>query len=114
MSVSGQYLAVDLQRRSPVEGGTGSVVHLVGNGVEVVLAVHREVGALGQILAQHPVGVLARASLPGTVRVAEVHLHARALGEGLMSCHLAALVVGQRLAQGCRDGVELGAEGLEP
>jgi hypothetical protein len=56
--VGGQYLNEDLDWRAPVVRGAGPVVHLVGNGVEVVLAVHREVGALGQVLAQQPVGVL--------------------------------------------------------
>ena len=51
-------------------------VQTVGNCIEFVLTVDREVRAFGQILAQQPVGVLTGAALPGTVRVAEVHVHA--------------------------------------
>ena len=100
--MSGQYLAADLQRRAPVEGGSRLVVHLVGDSIEVVLAVHRQVRPFGQVLPQQPIGVLTGTALPRAVRIAEVDLHARALGEALMARHLAALVVGQRLAQGVR------------
>ena len=49
-----------------------SVVQTVGDGVELVLAEEAQIGPLGKVLAQQPVGVLAGAALPGTVRVAEV------------------------------------------
>ena len=38
-----------------------------GDGGQVVWAVPAEVGALGEVLAQEPVGVLVRAALPGRV-----------------------------------------------
>ena len=44
-------------------------------------AVHGQVGALGEVLAQQPVGVLVAAALPGRVRVAEVDLQVRGHGE---------------------------------
>lgn len=69
---------------------------------------HRKIGALGQKLAQQPIGVLARAPLPGTVRVAEVHPHARCLGQLPVPGHFLALIVGQRLAQRLCNQVELG------
>ena len=58
-----------------------------------------EVGALREVLAQQPVGVLVRAALPGAVRVAEVDLHAGVDGEPGVVGHLGALVPGQRSAQ---------------
>src|SRR5450756_2168822 len=42
----------------PVTGLSGSAVELQGDGVEVVLGVLGQVGALGEVLAQEPVGVL--------------------------------------------------------
>jgi hypothetical protein len=45
--------------------GARAAVEAIGAGVEFILTVDREVGALGQILAQQGVGVLAGATLPG-------------------------------------------------
>src|SRR5258708_18988119 len=55
---------------------TRSAVEAVGDGIEFVLTVDREVSALWQVLTQQPVSVLTGAALPGTVRIAEVHAHA--------------------------------------
>ena len=43
----------------------GPVVEFLGDRVEVVLGVCAQVGALGEVLAQEPVGVLVGAALPG-------------------------------------------------
>ena len=40
--------------------------------VELILAVHRQVRALGQVLTEQAVGVFVAAALPGAVRVGEV------------------------------------------
>jgi len=45
--------------------GTRPAVETVGDGVEVILTIDREVRALWQILAQQAVGVLAGTTLPG-------------------------------------------------
>src|SRR6195952_3938389 len=66
--------------------GAGAAVQAVGDSVEFVLTVDREVRAFRQILPQQPVGVFASTALPGTVRVAEVHLHAGGGGEALSGC----------------------------
>jgi hypothetical protein len=51
---------------------------------------------------KQPVGVLAGAALPRSVRIAEVDLHARLRGQLGVARHLAALVVGQAVAhRGC-------------
>lgn len=86
--------------RIPVQRLAGPVVHQVGNGIERILVVHAQVGALGQELAQQAVGVLAAALLPRAVRVAEVHPHASRSGELLVPGHLLALVIGERLTHG--------------
>src|SRR5471032_1771941 len=48
---------------------SGPTVQTVGNGIEFVLTVDREVGAFGQILAKQSVGVLAGSALPGAMWV---------------------------------------------
>ena len=53
---------------------SGSLVKFARHGVQLGLAVHGQVGALREVLAQKTVGVLVGAALPGTVGVAEVHL----------------------------------------
>jgi hypothetical protein len=58
------------QSRTAIASRSG--VELEGDEVEVGLAVARQVGALGQVLAQEAVGVLAGAPLPGALGVAEV------------------------------------------
>ncbi len=70
----------DGQRSVEAVGGARSVVQAVGDAIELFLAVDAQVGALGQVLAQQAVGVLAGAALPGAVRVAEVHPHAGVQG----------------------------------
>ena len=45
-------LLEDLEGRSPVQGFAGPVVEQVGHGIEGLLIMHRQVGALGQHLAQ--------------------------------------------------------------
>ncbi len=49
-----------------------AMVELVGDGVEVGLVEHAEVGALGEVLPKQPVGVLVGAALPRAAWLAEV------------------------------------------
>ena len=58
----GQRLREHFQRRVPVVGGARPIVQAVGDGVEFVLAEQAQIGALGKVLAQQPVGVLAGAT----------------------------------------------------
>src|SRR5258706_5016110 len=88
-------------------GGTRSAVEAVGDGIEFVLTVDREVSALWQVLTQQPVSVLTGAALPGTVRIAEVHAHASGGAKFLMAGHFLAPVGRKRLAQRGGDRVEL-------
>ncbi len=66
---------------------------------EVVRAVLTQVAALGQELAEQPVGVLVRPALPRAGRVAEVERHVGGEGEVAVARRLAALVPGQASAQ---------------
>ena len=63
----GQQVGEHSERGVEAMGGAGPAVQAVSNGVQFVLAVHAQIGALGQVLEQ-PVGVLAGAALPGAVR----------------------------------------------
>ena len=81
------------QGRVEAVRGPWSAVQAVGDGVEIVLTEAAQVRALGQVLAQQPVGVLAGAALPRAVRIAEVHRHAGARAELRVLGQLLALVV---------------------
>jgi hypothetical protein len=59
-----------------------------------LVVIEAEIGALGQVLAAHAVGVVVGAALPGAVGIAEVDVHAKALGQIGAQSHLCALVVG--------------------
>ena len=67
---AGQRLREDLQWRAPAVRRAGPVVEAVGDRVELFLRVGGQVRALGQALAQQPVGVLGSAALPRAVQVA--------------------------------------------
>lgn len=54
----------DLNGAAPVQCLTWPVVEQISNGIERILVVHRQVGALGQHLAQQSVGVFTGSSLP--------------------------------------------------
>ena len=73
------------------EGGSGAVVELVGDGVEVGL-VAGDGGSFGQVVADESVGVFVGSSLPWAVGVSEEHLHASVAGEELVAGHFPSLV----------------------
>lgn len=96
-----------------VEALTRSHVQLQRNGVQLLLAMYRQVCALGQVLANQAVDVFVAAALPGAVRVAKVDRHAGSLGDLGVSCHLPALVVSHALAHLQRHAIERGAEAFQ-
>src|SRR5918994_3511018 len=81
LSQSSQQLGESLRWFHPAKGLSRPPVELTGDRVEVVLVVDRQVGALGEVLPQQPVGVLVAAPLPRAVGIAEVDLHAGLDGE---------------------------------
>lgn len=106
----GQHRCEDLPGGVESMSWTWPTVQAVGNGIENDLAVHRQVRALGQVLAQQSVGVFTGAALPGAMRVAEVDLPAGVGGQFRMPGHLLALVVGQGLAHRCGNQIEIGGK----
>ena len=96
-----------------VEALARSHVQLQRNGVQLLLAMYRQVCALGQVLANQAVDVFVAAALPGAVRVAEVDRHAGSLGDLGVSRHLPALVVSHALAHLQRHAIERGAEAFQ-
>ena len=77
----------ELEWRIKCMGSARSAAGAVGDGIEFVLTVDREVSALRQLLPQQPVGVLAGTALPWTVGIAEVHAHAGGGAKLLMLGH---------------------------
>ena len=70
-------------------------VQLERDAVEVLLAVDRKVGALGEVLSEQAIGVLVRAALPGAPRVGEVDLDIGGQGEPLVGGELHAPIPGE-------------------
>src|SRR3954452_2311345 len=64
-------------RGLPAEGFSWPRVEGRGNSAERLGAVHAQVRALREVLAQQPIGVLVGAALPRALRIAEVFLDAR-------------------------------------
>jgi hypothetical protein len=71
-----EQLPICRQVRSYSQALEGTVVDLIGNGIQLLLALAQQVCALWKVLAHQAIGVLVAASLPQTVRIAEVHGHA--------------------------------------
>lgn len=104
------HLGEELNQAAPIVGRARPVVCLVRN---AGLAEDRQVSALGQVLAQQPVAVVAGSALPEAVMVAEASLDASVLGQLLVPAHLLTLVVGPGLPHRLGNRVELGGEGLQ-
>jgi hypothetical protein len=85
-------------------------IEFVCDCVQLLLGLARQIRTLGQILADQAIDVFVAAALPGAVRVAEVNSHAGALSDFGMACHLAALVIRQRLARSQRHAIQRRAE----
>ena len=86
--------------------GRFPIKRLAGPGVEggryggnLLGAVHAEIGAFGQVLAQQPVGVLVGAALPRAVRIAKVDLYARVDLQARVLGDLSSLIPSQRPTQ---------------
>ena len=94
-----------LGRCSPAERLARPAVEGNRHGCKVVGAVHAEVGALREVLAQQPVGVLIRAALPWAVRIAEVDLKTGVDPQACVLAHLRPLIPSQRLSQLLGQGV---------
>ena len=76
-----------LKGRSPAQRLARSVVHQIGDRVECLPAMNRQIGVLVQELTQQSVGVFAAAALPRAVGITEVHAHVCGAGESRMPNH---------------------------
>lgn len=61
----GQVLAIDLDGLAPAQRHPGAPIELIGNGVQILLAIAAQISPLGEVLAQEPIGVLVAPALPG-------------------------------------------------
>ena len=92
-------LRIDFQGRGKVETFSRSRVQPMGDGVQLALGVARQVGALGQVLAQQAIRILVGAALPGAVRIGKEHPDCEPLRQALVLGHLFPAIIGQRFAQ---------------
>jgi hypothetical protein len=90
---------IDFQGRGEVKTFSWARVPAMSNDIQLALRVPRQIGTLGQVLAQQPIGVFVGAALPGAVRVGKEDLDRQPLSQALMLGHLFAPIVGQRFAQ---------------
>ena len=84
-----------------------SVVESVHDAADLLKCESPEIGALGQVLPDEPVGVLVESKLPGMVGVGEVALGVESLGDGLMVGELLAVVIGGACGQGWHEAAVL-------
>src|SRR3954469_2984570 len=99
-----EELVQSLGRCPPAQGLSRPAVEGRSHGCKVLGAVPAEVGALREVLAQQPVGVLVRAALPGAVGIAEVDLETSVDPQAGVLAHLCPLIPGQRLSELLRQG----------
>src|SRR5665647_2532453 len=96
----------------PAEGLAGPIVELGGHGGQAVGVVYTQVGALGEVLPQQPVGVLVARPLPRTCLLTEEHRHPQPVADLAVEGHLLALVPGQGTPQPRRQLAERGHQGV--
>src|SRR3954453_22417710 len=82
---------------SPAESLTGAAIDAVLDGPQVVERECAQIAALGEVLAEEPVGVLVRAAQPGAGWRGEEDAVGEVLLEQVVVRHLRALVPGQGL-----------------
>jgi hypothetical protein len=102
-----------LDGAAPVQRLMRPVIQKVGDGVQCLLVMNGRISPLRKQLPQQSSGVLAAATLPWAVRVAEVHAHIRGAGQAPVPSYLFAAVIGERLAHGLSDLIELEGEGRQ-
>ena len=106
------HLCHDFNRALPVEAFARANVHQVSDLIQLLLAVYRQICALGQELANQAVDVLVTASLPRAMRVAEVNGYTSVLRDLGVLGHLPALVVSHALAHRQRHPIKRCTEAL--
>jgi len=92
-------LRIDFQGRREVQAFSWARVQAMRNGVQLALRIARQVGALGQVLAQQVIRILVGAALPEAVRIGKEDLDGEPLGQALMLGHLFPSVIGHGFSQ---------------
>ena len=90
---------IDFQGRGEVETLSRARIETMGNGIQLALRVARQVGALGQVLAQQPIGVLVGAPLPRAVRIGKEHPERQPRRQALLLGHFFPPIIDQGFAQ---------------
>ncbi|MEY2527727.1 MAG: hypothetical protein QOE73_2498 [Verrucomicrobiota bacterium] len=88
-----------LCRGFKLQGLTWPFVELTSHVVQSGLRVHRQVGALREVLSQQAVGVLVRPALPRALRVAKINIDVGRQRKSSMVGKFLAPVLGQGLIQ---------------
>src|SRR5512135_2346796 len=105
--VLSQEIVEYFYRLAPVQRLPRPAVQLRSHAVKLGLRVHRQVGALREVLSEQPVRVLVRTTLPWRVGIAEIYGNPRADGEFGVTGHLLALVPGYAVAEELRQHAHL-------
>ena len=91
-------LAIEHDTRAVIESPLGFEYLAFSDGIKVE--------ALGEVFTDKSVDILNGATLPRAMRIAKVNGNLGGDGEGGMLSHFATVVVGERLAQVCRQTLE--------
>jgi hypothetical protein len=82
-----------------LQGLSWSFVELTSHFVQIGLRMHRQVGALGEVLSQQAIGVLVRPALPWALRIAKIYVDFGRQRKATMIRKFLAPVPGQGLIQ---------------
>ena len=78
-----------------VEYFSGSIVRLCCDLIQAFAGVDSQIGSLGEILSEQPVGIFIRTALPGAGAVTEIDWYTGGGGEFVVQCHFDALIPSQ-------------------
>ena len=82
------------RRSLKTQGLSRPLIQAQGYFVQIRLREARQIGFLGQVLSQQPVGVLVRAALPRTLRIAKIDFYMGGYAEVLVLRHLQPTIPG--------------------
>ena len=95
-----------MSRGLPTKDFSGALVEHFLIGAELLIRDQRQIGALGQVVADAAVLAFAGAAFPGAVRVTEEDLQVEVGGQQLVFGHLLALIIGEGFEQSGRNGLK--------
>ena len=79
---------------------------LIGNRIQLLLALDRQINPFGKLLPNQAVDVLTTAPLPMAMEVTEAHPNPRVGRQLCISGHLFALVIGERFSSRLGNAVQ--------